>query len=149
MRIPKLFISEKDLDKKIEELLTKKILTYNTKHNKTKLTFEVSIIMYGEDFIIEYPVDPSKNVIRNKKRVIQPKTGKTGLNDLISLPESISSYHNKSTSLSAMIKEKDGQKKGICTISLDHSLSIDDFSKALITFYPDNVDKVKSVEAKY
>jgi hypothetical protein len=149
MRIPRIFISEKDLDKKIEELLTKKILTYNNKHNKTKLTFEVNVIMYGEDFVIEYPVDPSKNVIRNKIIVTQPKIGETGLNDLISLSESISFYHNKSTSLSAMIKEKGGQKKGVCTVYLDHSLSMDDFSKALITFYPDNVDKVKSVEAKY
>ena len=149
MKIPKIFTSEKDLDKKIEELLTKKILTYNTKRNKTKLTFEINVIKYGEEFIIKYPIDPSKNVIRKEIRVIQPRIGKTGLNDLIHLSESISYYHNKSTSLSAMIKEKDGQKKGICTISLDHSLSIDDFSKALIAFYPDNVDKVKSVEAKY
>lgn len=149
MKVPKVFISEKDLDKKIEEFLTKKILTYNTKHNKTKLTFEINVIKCGEEFIIKYPVDPSKNVIGKELRMIQPRIGKNGLNDLIALAESISSYHNKSTSLSAMIKEKDGQKKGVCTIPLNHSLSIDDFSKALTTFYPDNVDTIKSVEAKY
>lgn len=149
MKVPKIFISEKDLDKKIEEFLNKKMMDYNRKSNKNKLTFEVSVINYGEEFLIEYFVNPSKNTLKNKIRVTQTKIGKNGLNDLIILSESISSYHNKSISLSAMVKEKNGQKQGICIVSLEHSLSMDDFSKALKTFYPDNVDKVKSIEAKY
>jgi len=149
MKIPKVFISEKDLNKKIEELLNKKIIYPKGGYKKNRLTFEINVINYGEEFIIEYFVEPSKNAIKNRIRVTQPKMGKNGLNDIIILSESISSYHNKSISLSAMTKEKNGRKEGRCIVSLERSLSIDDLSKALRTFYPDNVDKVKSVEAKY
>lgn len=149
MRIPKVFISEKDLDKKIEELLTKKVLTYNSKRDKAGLIFEVNIVKYGEEFVIEYPIDASKGFIKKELKIIQPKIRKNGLNDLVILAESISSYHNRSVSLSAMIKRKDGQNEGICTIPLDQHLSIDDFLKTIKTFYKDNMDSIKSVEVKY
>lgn len=149
MKIPKVFLSEKDLDKKIEELLTKKILDYNSKNNKTKIAFELNVIKYGEEFVIKYPINTSKNVTGKEIKIIQPKIGKNGLKDLISLSESISFYHNQSATLSATIKGKNGHKKGICTVPLDHSLSIDELSRVFATFYPDSVDKIKSVKVKY
>ncbi len=148
MKLPNMFIPEKNLDKKIEEFLTKEILNYNPEEGRNK-AFVISVVYYGEEFNVEYPLDvDSKGFIGKELRVTQQRIENHGLKDLLSLAECISEYHNGSATLCAAIKSKDGRKEGGCNIYLKNLLSVEDISKSVRKVYYENMDKVKSFDIK-
>lgn len=148
MKLPRTFIPEKNLDKKIEGFLTKEILNYNPKECKDK-AFVISVVYYGEEFNVEYPLDiDSEGLVGKELRVTQQRIKNNGLNDLVSLAERISEYHNGYATLCAAIELGRGRKEGVCDIFLKKPLSVEDVSKSVRKFYYENMDKVKSFDIK-
>lgn len=143
MRIPRVFIPEKNLNDKIQNLLKK--LSEDRQPDNMKYAFrsEIRAVKNDKEFLITYSIPQtglrSETV---KLKISQSQPSEEDFDELIDLANGLCSHHQLSLVLLGHQKKND-KTLGVCTAYSKNKIAQEDLVKDIISFYTTKIDRFK------
>lgn len=147
MRIPSIFIPEKNLNDKIEDILKKISKNGQSDNTKYDFRFELKAVKNNKDFLITYSVPktyPESDIVQLKIEYIQ--SGKEDFDEFIELATNLCSYHQYSIILLGQQK-KEEKTLDVCTAYSKHKTPYENLVSSIISFYTGNTDEFEILDA--